>query len=153
MKCNSNQPPHENYNEVSVEVDAPWRVPTQKFTSHLFGIYPLPNPQDHTEVRITGSSKPLFILKPHFKTPFKLFIRQKSLCPNLFSSVKTPFHRHSWSRVAARMRRRSNPSGKRSQERLTQGTVTSAVRKTAHAPGCAGAGCSAMKYQSLSGGI
>ena len=46
-----------------------------------------------------------------------------------------------------------NPCGKRSQERLTRGTVTSTMRKTAHPPGCArcgaGAGCSAIKYQSL----
>ena len=46
-----------------------------------------------------------------------------------------------------------NPSGKCSQERLTRGTVTSTMRKAAHPSGCArcgaGAGCSAIKYQSL----
>jgi len=41
------------------------------------------------------------------------------------------------------------PSRKCSQERLTQGTVTSTMRQAAHPPGCAGAGRSAMKYQSL----
>ena len=57
--------------------------------------------------------------------------------------------------VASRSRRwRSNPSGHCSQERLTRGTVTSTMRKAAHPSGCArcgaGAGCSAIKYQSLS---
>ena len=51
-----------------------------------------------------------------------------------------------------RRRWRSNPSGKCSQERLTRGTVTSTMRRAAHPSGCArrcaGAGCSAMKYQS-----
>ena len=46
-----------------------------------------------------------------------------------------------------------NPSGKCSQERLTRGTVTSTMRRAAHPSGCArcgaGAGCSAIKYQSL----
>ena len=41
-----------------------------------------------------------------------------------------------------------------SQERLTQGTVTSTMRREAHPSGCArcgaGAGCSAVQYQSLS---
>jgi len=49
---------------------------------------------------------------------------------------------------------RSNPSGQCSQERLTQGTVTSTMRRAAHPSGCArcgaGADCSAIKYQSLS---
>ena len=44
---------------------------------------------------------------------------------------------------------RSNPSGKCSQERLTRGTVTSTMRRAAHPSGCAGAGCSAIKYRSL----
>ena len=48
-----------------------------------------------------------------------------------------------------------NPSGKCSQERLTRGTVTSTMRRAAHPSGrarCgAGAGCSAIKYQSLWG--
>ena len=47
---------------------------------------------------------------------------------------------------------RPNPSGKCSQERLTRGTVTSTMRRAAHPSGCArcgaGAGCSAIKYQS-----
>ena len=42
---------------------------------------------------------------------------------------------------------------KRSQERLTRGTVTSTISRAAHPSGCArfgaGAGCSAIKYQSL----
>ena len=46
-----------------------------------------------------------------------------------------------------------NPSGKCPQERLTRGTLTSTIRKAAFPPGCArcgaGAGCSAIKYQSL----
>ena len=46
---------------------------------------------------------------------------------------------------------RSNPSGQCSQERLTQGTVTSTMRWAAHPSGCArcgaGAGSSAIKYQ------
>ena len=50
-------------------------------------------------------------------------------------------------------RRRSNLSGKCWQELLTQGTVTSTMRKAEHLAGCArrgaGAGCSAIKYQSL----
>ena len=56
--------------------------------------------------------------------------------------------------VSTRERRRwrSNPSGKCSQERLSRGTVTSTMRKAAHPSGCArcgaGAGCSAIKYQS-----
>jgi hypothetical protein len=49
---------------------------------------------------------------------------------------------------------RSNPSGKCSQERLTRRTVTSTMRRAAHPSGCArcgaGAGCSAIRYQSLS---
>ena len=48
---------------------------------------------------------------------------------------------------------RSNPSGKCSQERLKRGTVPSTVRRAANASGCArcgaGAGCSAIKYQSI----
>ena len=48
---------------------------------------------------------------------------------------------------------RSNPSGKCSLERLARGTVTSTMRRAAHpsgfARGGAGAGCSAIKYQSL----
>ena len=48
---------------------------------------------------------------------------------------------------------RSNPSGKCLQERLTRGTVTSTMRRAAHPSECArcvaGAGCSAIKYQSL----
>ena len=48
---------------------------------------------------------------------------------------------------------RSNPSGKFSQEQLTRGTVTGTMRGAAHPSGCArcgaGAGCSAMKCQSL----
>ena len=48
---------------------------------------------------------------------------------------------------------RSNPSGKCSQERLTRGTITSTMCRAAHSSGCArcgaGAGCSAIKYQSL----
>ena len=48
---------------------------------------------------------------------------------------------------------RSNPSGKCSQERLARGTVASTMRRAAHPSGSArcgaGAGCSAMKYQSL----
>jgi len=44
-------------------------------------------------------------------------------------------------------------SGKCSQERLTRGTVTSTMRRAAHPAGSArcgaGAGCSAIKYQSL----
>ena len=47
----------------------------------------------------------------------------------------------------------SNPSGKCSPERLTRGTVTSTIRRAANPSGCArcgaGAGCSAIKYQSL----
>jgi len=45
-----------------------------------------------------------------------------------------------------RFRRRSNPSGKSSQERLTQGTVTSTMRRAAHPSGCArcGAGISVL---------
>ena len=47
---------------------------------------------------------------------------------------------------------RANPSRKCSQERLTRGIVTSAMRRAAHPPGCArcgaGAGCSAIEYQS-----
>ena len=47
----------------------------------------------------------------------------------------------------------TNSSGKCSQVRLTQGTVTSTMCKAAHPPGCArcgaGAVCSARKYQSL----
>ena len=55
-------------------------------------------------------------------------------------------------RVHWRGRRwRSNPPGSFSQERLTQDTVKSTVRKAAHPPGfsrCdAGAGCSAIKSQ------
>jgi len=57
-------------------------------------------------------------------------------------------------RVGMRGRRwRSNPSGKCSQERLTQGTVTSTMRRAAHPSGCArcgaGAGCSAIKCHPL----
>jgi len=48
---------------------------------------------------------------------------------------------------------RSNPSRNCSQERLTRGTATSTMRKTAHPPECArcgaGAGRSSIKYQSL----
>jgi len=55
--------------------------------------------------------------------------------------------------VAFCRRWRSNPSGKCSQERLTRGTVTSAMRRAAHPSGCArcgaGAGCSAIENQSL----
>ena len=54
------------------------------------------------------------------------------------------------------MRWRSNPSGKYSKERLTEGTVNSAMCKAENPPGCArcgaGACCSAIKYQSLTGG-
>jgi len=50
------------------------------------------------------------------------------------------------------MRWRSNPSGKCSCKRLTRGTVTSTMRRAAHPSECArcgaGAGCSAIKYQS-----
>ena len=50
---------------------------------------------------------------------------------------------------------RSNPSGKCSQERLTQGAATSTMPMAANPSGCArcgaGAGCSAIKYQSLRG--
>jgi len=58
--------------------------------------------------------------------------------------------------VLGRCRRwRSNPSGKCSQERLTRGTVASTMRRAAHPSGCArcgaGAGCSAIKYQSIGG--
>ena len=49
---------------------------------------------------------------------------------------------------------RSNPSGKSSRERLTRGTVNGTMRRAAHPSGCAkrgaGAGCSAIKTQSLS---
>jgi len=52
------------------------------------------------------------------------------------------------------MRWSSNPSGKCSQERLIRGTVTSTMRRAGHPSGrarCgAGAGCLAIKYQSLS---
>jgi len=52
---------------------------------------------------------------------------------------------------------RSNPSGKCSQERLTRGTVTSTKRRAAHPSGCArcgaGAGCSAIKHQSICGRV
>jgi len=45
--------------------------------------------------------------------------------------------------------------GKSSQERRTRGTVSSAMRRAAHRSDCArcgaGAGCSAMKHQSLRG--
>ena len=48
---------------------------------------------------------------------------------------------------------RSNPSGKCTQERLKQGTVTRKLRRAAHPSECArcgaGAGCSAITYQSL----
>ena len=48
---------------------------------------------------------------------------------------------------------RPNPSGKLSRERLPRGTVTSTMRRAAHPSGyarcSAGAGWSAMKYQSL----
>jgi hypothetical protein len=48
---------------------------------------------------------------------------------------------------------RSNPSGKCSRDRLTRGTATSTLCGAAHSSGCArcgaGAGCSAMKYQSF----
>ena len=58
--------------------------------------------------------------------------------------------------VGSGRRWRSNPSGKCSQERLTRGTLTSTMTKAANPPGgarCgAGAGCSAIKYQSLSVG-
>ena len=51
---------------------------------------------------------------------------------------------------------RSNLSGKCSQERLTRGTVTITMRRAAHPSGCercvAGAGCSAIKYQSIKSG-
>ena len=59
---------------------------------------------------------------------------------------------HENARAACR-RWRSNPSGKCSQERLARGTVTSTMRRAAYPSGCercgAGAGCSAIKYQSL----
>ena len=52
-----------------------------------------------------------------------------------------------------RKRRRSNPSGKGSQERLTRGTVASTICRAAHPSGCArcvaGAGCSAKENQPL----
>ena len=50
---------------------------------------------------------------------------------------------------------RSNPCGKCSQQRLTRATVTSTMRRAAHLSGWAScsAGCSAMKYQSLAGGL
>ena len=50
---------------------------------------------------------------------------------------------------------RIHPSGKFSQERLTRGIVASTMSRAAHPSGCAsrgaGAGCSAIKYQSLFG--
>ena len=57
-------------------------------------------------------------------------------------------------RVQSHRRRwRSNPFGKCSQERPIRGTVASTMRRAAPSSGCArcgaGAGCSAMKYQSL----
>ena len=49
-----------------------------------------------------------------------------------------------------RRRWRSNPSEKSPQEQLTRGTVTSTMRRAAGCKRCgAGAGCSAMNYQSL----
>ena len=52
--------------------------------------------------------------------------------------------------VLFRRRWRSNRSGTCSQERLTQGIVTSTMRRAAHTPGgarcSAGAGCSATEY-------
>jgi len=77
----------------------------------------------------------------------------RSLCPHappsghaLLSPITQIFH-------PRRRRWRSNPPGKRSQERLTRGTVASTMRRAAHPSGCArcgaGAGCSAIKYQSL----
>ena len=51
---------------------------------------------------------------------------------------------------------RSNPYGKCSQERLTRGTITSTMHRAAHPSGCArcgaGASCSVLRYQSLTGG-
>ena len=58
-----------------------------------------------------------------------------------------------WCMTGAGRRWRSNPPGKCSQERLTRGTVTRTMRRAAHPSGCArcgaGAGCSAINYQSL----
>ena len=58
------------------------------------------------------------------------------------------------SRVSSVRRWKSNPSGKYSQERLTRGTVTTTMRRAEHPSGCArcgaGAGCSTIKYHSLS---
>jgi len=56
--------------------------------------------------------------------------------------------------LASPSRSTSVSSGKCSHERLTRGTVTSTMRRAAHLSVCArcgaGAGCSAIKYQSLS---
>ena len=75
-------------------------------------------------------------------------MRVRESCQHLREKTSPPLHVYSQGK-----RWRSNPSGKCSQERLTRGTVTSTMRKAAHPPGCArcvaGAGCSAIRYQSL----
>ena len=59
------------------------------------------------------------------------------------------------SRYWRRRRWRSNPSGKCPPKWLTRATVTSTMRRAAHPSGCArcgaGAGCSAIQYQSTTG--
>ena len=66
--------------------------------------------------------------------------------PNI--SFKYPPPEGNWNR----RKWRSHPSGRFSQERLTRGTVTSAMRWAAHPSGCARCGacscCSAIDYRS-----
>ena len=80
-----------------------------------------------------------------------MFVRQEELVRLI---LQEPFSSLLAERMKPWRRRwRSNPSGKCSQERLTRGTVTSTMCRAAHPSGCArcgaGAGCSAIKYQSL----
>ena len=79
--------------------------------------------------------------------PISLSLRRESSARSAHVPGRRATHH-----LIQRRRGRSNPSGKCSQERLTRGTETSTMRRAAHPSGrarCgAGAGCSAIKYQS-----